>query len=66
MNKVENSEKEEVEKLRYMNKELKKILTNKKNRRYFDKSCLNYAKFNQFWGYNKSSKYSLSTFLHNI
>ena len=58
--------KEEVEKLRYMNKELKKILTNKKNRRYFDKSCLNYAKFNQFWGYNKSSKYSLSTFLHNI
>ena len=58
--------KEELEKLRYLNKELKKILTNKKNRRYFDKSCLNYAKFNQIWGYNKSSKYSLSTFLHNI
>lgn len=58
--------KEEIEKLRYLNKELKKILTNKKNRRYFDKSCLNYAKFNQFWGYNKSSKHSLSTFLHNI
>ena len=57
---------EELEKLRYLNKELKKILTNKKNRRYFDKSCLNYAKFNQIWGYNKSSKYSLSTFLHNI
>ena len=58
--------KEELEKLRYLNKELKKILTNKKNRRYFYKSCLNYAKFNQIWGYNKSSKYSLSTFLHNI
>ena len=58
--------KEELEKLRYLNKELKKILTNKINRKYFDKSCLNYAKFNQFWGYNKSSKYNLSTFLHNI
>ena len=50
----------------YPDENLKKILTNKKNRRYFDKSCLNYAKFNQIWGYNKSSKYSLSTFLHNI
>lgn len=58
--------KEELEKLRYLNKELKKILTNKRNRRYFDKSCLNYAQFNQIGGYYKSSKYSLSTFLHNI
>lgn len=58
--------KEELEKLRYLNKELKKILTNKINRKYFDKSCLDYAKFNQFWGYNKSSKHNLSTLLHNI
>lgn len=58
--------KEELEKLRYLNKELKKILTNKINRKYFDKSCLDYAKFNQFLGYNKSSKHNLSTFLHNI
>ena len=57
---------EELEKLKYFNKELKKILTTKKNRRYFDKSCIKYAKFNQKWGYNKSSKSILSTFLHNI
>lgn len=50
----------------YFDKELKKILTEKKNRRFFEKSMLKYARFNQFWGYNQSSGCSLSTFLHNI
>ena len=51
---------------KYFDKELKKIIRNKKYSRFFDKSMLKYAKFNQFWGYNLSSKYSLSAFLHNI
>jgi len=50
----------------YPDKNLKKILREKKNRRFFDKSLQKYAKFNRFWGYNKSSKWNLSAFLHNI
>ena len=50
----------------YPDKKLVKILREKKNRRFFDKSLIKYARFNRFWGYNKSSRYSLSSFLHNI
>ena len=50
----------------YPSNELIKILREKKYRRFFDKSLIKYAKFNQKWGYNKSSSRSLSAFLHNI
>ena len=50
----------------FNNKDLKKILTDKQTSKFFDKSLIKYAKFNQFWGYNLSSKHLLSTFLHNI
>ena len=50
----------------YPSKELKKMIREKKNRRFFDNSLIKYAKFNQKWGYNKSSGCNLSTFLHNI
>ena len=50
----------------YFNKEFKKIIREKKNRRFFDKSLKKYSQFNQFWGYNKSSRCTLSAFLHNI
>ena len=45
---------------------IKENLIKGKNRRFFDKSLIKYALFNQKYGYNKSSKYDLSTFLHNI
>ncbi len=50
----------------YPSKELIKMLREKKNQRFFDRSLIKYASFNRKWGYNKSSKYNLSTFLHNI
>ena len=50
----------------YLDKETKNILKDKKTKRFFDKSRKKYARFNQFWGYNQSSKHSLSVFLHNI
>ena len=50
----------------YLDENIKEILRENKNRRFFDKSLIKYAKFNQKWGYNKSSKDALSTFLHNI
>lgn len=50
----------------YLNKDLKKILREKKNRSFFDKPSIKYARFNQIWGYNKSSRFNLSAFLHNI
>ena len=50
----------------YPDKNLNKILQENKNKRFFDKSLIQYAKFNQKWGYNKSSLNFLSTFLHNI
>jgi len=50
----------------YLNKEFKKILRERKTSKFFDKSMIKYAKFNQFWGYNLSSNSILSTFLHNI
>ena len=50
----------------YPDKNLKEILRENKNKRFFEKSLIKYAKFNQKWGYNKSSGNVLSTFLHNI
>ena len=50
----------------YLDENIKEVLRENKNRRFFDKSLIKYAKFNQKWGYNKSSKDVLSTFLHNI
>ena len=50
----------------YPDKNIKKILQENKNRRFFDKVLIKYAKFNQKWGYSKSSNSVLSTFLHNI
>ena len=50
----------------YPDKNLKEILRENKNKRFFEKSLIKYAKFNQKWGYNKSSNTILSTFLHNI
>ena len=50
----------------YPDKNLKKILRENKNKRFFEKSLIKYAKFNQKWGYNKSSNTILSAFLHNI
>lgn len=50
----------------YPDENLKKILTDKENKKFFDKSLIKYAQFNQKWGYNKSYISFLSTFLHNI
>ena len=50
----------------YPDKNIKKIVTGKKFRRFFDKSLFKYAKFNQKWGYKLSSTSFLSAFLHNI
>ena len=50
----------------YPDENLKKILTDKENKKFFDKSLIKYAQFNQKWGYNKSYTNFLSTFLHNI
>ena len=50
----------------YLNKDIKKILKERRSSKFFAKSMIKYAKFNQFWGYNLSSKNHLSTFLHNI
>ena len=50
----------------YPDKNLKEILLENKNKRFFEKSLIKYAKFNQKWGYNKSSGNVLLTFLHNI
>jgi hypothetical protein len=56
----------EIYRSEYLDKNIKEILKDKKTCRFFDKSYIKYAKFNHFWGYNLSSKHSLSTFLHNI
>lgn len=50
----------------YLSKDIKKILKERRNLKYFSKRHIKYAKFNQFWGYNSSSGRSLSAFLHNI
>lgn len=50
----------------YPNKEIKKIVRERYNRRFFDKDLIRYAKFNQKWGYKLSCKAHKHTFLHNI
>ncbi len=50
----------------FIKEDLNKIVYKKENRSFFDNSLIKYAKFNNFWGYNSSSKLNLSTFLHNI
>lgn len=50
----------------YPDENLEEILKDKTNKKFFDKSLVKYARFNQKWGYNKSSISFLSTFLHNI
>lgn len=50
----------------YPDENLEEILKDKTNKKFFDKSLVKYARFNQKWGYNKSSNGFLSTFLHNI
>ncbi len=50
----------------FPSKKLLEMIREKQNRRFFDRTLINYAKFNHKWGYNKSSRLSLSAFLHNI
>ena len=50
----------------YLTKDIKKIIRERRTSKFLEKSLIKYAKFNQFWGYNSSSKVDLSTFLHNI
>ncbi len=50
----------------YLSKDLKKILKERRNSKYFSKSLIKYAKFNHILGYNLSYKFNLSAFLHNI
>ena len=50
----------------YLNKETKKYIKERGTSKFFDKSLLKYAKFNQFLGYYLSSDNILSAFLHNI
>ena len=50
----------------FPSKKLLEMIKEKQNRRFFDRTLINYAKFNHKWGYNKSSRRNLSAFLHNI
>ena len=50
----------------YPDKNLREILRAKQNRKFFDKSLIKYARFNQKFGYKQSSLSFLSAFLHNI
>ncbi len=50
----------------YIDENIEKILHERWTKRFFAKSLIKYAKFNQYWGYNLSSKHNLSAFLHNI
>ena len=51
---------------KYIDKELKKITKERRTSKFLEKSFINYARFNQFFGYHLSSNSFLSTFLHNI
>ena len=51
---------------KYPSEKLKTIFKEKYNSKFFDKSLIKYALFNQISGYNLSSASILSTFLHNI
>ena len=50
----------------YITKETIKNWKDKKTSKYLKQKMIEYAKFNQFWGYNLSSEPILSRFLHNI
>lgn len=50
----------------YINKDFKKILRDRRKKRFFNKSLIKYALFRQKFGYNFMSKLNLSVFLHNI
>lgn len=50
----------------YLSKDIKKILKERGTSKFFEKSLIKYARFNQIFGYNLSSYNVLSTFLHNI
>ena len=53
-------------KYEYLDENIKKIIRERYTSKFLSKSLIKYARFNQFWGYNLSSKPDLSTFLHNI
>ena len=50
----------------YFDNELKKILSDKKNKSFFEPVLINYAKFMQNSRYNLLSKSNLNAYLHNI
>ena len=50
----------------YIDKELKNILQERCTKRFFAKSLIRYAKFNQFFRYKQSKQNVLSALLHNI
>ncbi|MCQ2753807.1 MAG: hypothetical protein MJ231_02040, partial [bacterium] len=50
----------------YINDDIKKLLKDKRIRRYFNKNTINYAKFKQSFRYKLMDKLNLCTFLHNI
>jgi len=50
----------------YIDKGLKEILQERKNRRFYDRPMINYALFRQNKGYKLISKLNLGAFLHNI
>lgn len=50
----------------YISKDFKKILRDRKKKKFFNKSLIKYALFRQNFGYNFISKLSLPSFLHNI
>ena len=51
---------------KYLDKNLKEILRERKNGRFYDRPMINYAKFRQNKGYKLLSKFNLGAFLHNI
>jgi len=50
----------------YLNTNFKKVLKNKRKRRFFEPALLKYIKFKLFDRYNLLSKFNLIAFLHNI
>lgn len=50
----------------YINNEFKKLLKEKPNSKFVDKTLLKYARFRQNYGYKLMSKLKLNAFLHNI
>ena len=50
----------------YLDENIQKIIKERPTSKFLSKSLINYAKFNHLMGYNLSSGFNLSTFLHNI